>query len=419
MLMPQMFNFKAKIFVFASLVLVFNQAAAVSSTSLYDVEVLVADESADTRWRVFKEGLDEVFIRISGDSIVMDKLKRPPASRYIKQYSYDPVENPVVNDEDEVLGHRLKIQYNGSSMAKYLRDNGFPVWGEHRPDVVIWLAIRDGRNEYVLKDADQSLLKTAADDALQRRGIPQRWPLYDYKDRKILKVADIRGGFKDPVVTASKRYSRGPALTGSLIWNGAKWQSSWSLLMASGNRHWSIEDADYNQLINKAVDQAADAMGIVFAIHGVGKNQQMVTIQLEIQEVSSIKKYRKLENYLRDLSAVAMVVPLEVDGQNAIFEVTLRSNEEDFLNLVKNDAELIEAEPVKLRNDVQVLPQDNQPAAQNSTEGSGKTGDTVTNTTATENSEASGLHNSQQQLLAGQPDKVSPQAPVYYYKLNH
>ncbi len=412
--MLQMFNLKAKIFVFVSLLLVFAQAQAGGNSALYDVEVLVPDESADTRWRVFKEGLDEVFIRISGDSFVMDKLKRPPASRYIKQYSYDPVANPVVNDDDEILAHRLKIQYNGSAMAKYLRDNGFPVWGEHRPDVIVWLAIRDGRNEYVLKDNDQSLLKVAADDALHRRGIPDRWPLYDYKDRKILKVADIRGGFRDPVLNASKRYGRGPALAGSLIWNGKTWQSSWSLLMANANRHWSIEDADYSQLINKAIDQAADAMGAVFAIHGVGKNQQQATVRLQIQAVSSIQKYRKLENYLRDLSAVAQITPVQVNGQNAMFDVTLRSNKEEFFNLIKNDAELIEAAPVPMppveaKKEEPVLPESKAVVVGEKTDG-------VAANIVAENNRALN------QPLPDVPDVSEPQlpqTPIYYYRLNH
>ena len=116
--------------------------------------------------------------------------------------------------------------------------------------------------------------------------------------------------------------------------------------MENGNRHWSIEDADYNVLINKAVDQAADAMGIVFAIHGIADNQNLARIQLDIQDVKSIDAYRKLENYLRDLSAVEMAKPLKVDGQSAMFEITLRSSEGDFLNLVKNDAELVEVKPV-------------------------------------------------------------------------
>jgi uncharacterized protein len=400
-----MLNSIAKIFFFAYLLLTLNQALAEHVESLYDVEVLVADETADARSGALKSGLDEVFIRISGDSIIMDKLERPAASRYIQQYSYDPVKNPVTNKDGELLNYRLKIQYNGSAMANYLRKNGFPVWGEHRPELVIWLAIRDGRNEYVLKDGDKSLLKASADEALHRRGIPERWPLYDSKDRKILKVADIRGGFKDPVAKASKRYGRGPALTGSLIWNGNKWQSSWSLLMESSNRHWSIEDADYNQLINKAVDQAADAMGIVFAIHGIGKDQDLVSIQLHVQSVNSISKYRKLENYLRDLSAVTSVVPLIVDGQSATFELSLRSNEADFLNLVKNDAELLEVKAIK--------PQPGPPAeTQSNAAVAEKTADTQGN--AAEANVAERLQNTAQ---TSTPAIQKPKMPVYYYKL--
>lgn len=358
---PQKLNFKAKTIVFSCLLFAFGQAVADHAITLYKVDVLVADESADTRWRAFKEGLDEVFIRISGDSIVMDKLKRPAASRHIKQYSYDPVAKPVTNAQGETLNYRLKIQYNGSSMEKYLLDNGFPVWGEHRSDLVLWLAVRDGRNEYVLKSADNSLIKATADDALERRGIPDRWPLYDYKDKKILTIADIRGGFQDPVAKASTRYGSGPALTGSLIWNGKLWQSSWSLLMAgkNSNKHWSIEDADYDRLINKAVDQAADAMGLVFAVHNIDKNRQLAAVHIEVQAVSSIEKYRRVEDYLSDLRAVETVVPLAVDGQNAIFKVMLLSTESDFLNLIKNDAELVEAEAIKPEVDTLEIAQDN------------------------------------------------------------
>ena len=421
-------NFKTKIPTFVALLFilpfVFKPVIASHTTELYEVEILLVNKSASVRQAAFKQGLDEVFIRLSGDSIIMDKLKRPAPATYVKQYSYEPVEKPGTNQQGKQLTHRIKILYNSSLMGKYLQKNGFPVWGEHRPEVVVWLAIRDGRNEYVLKQSDLSLLKTAADKALIRRGVPARWPLYDAKDKKNLSVADIRGGFKDPVTTASKRYSRGPALTGSMIWNGKQWQSSWSLLMSNEdhhweNRYWNLSEVDHKRLINKAIDQAADALGIAFAIHGSTSKQQRKTIQLDIQAVNSIKKYRKLENYLRNLSAVEMATPLKVDGQNAIFEVTLRSNEEDFLNLIKNDAELIETRPIKPQNDVKVLPEDKQPAAKDATAGFEKAADVVANATAatTESNETSSLLSQQ---LDGQSDEQldkSPQAPIYYYKL--
>jgi hypothetical protein len=170
--------------------------------------------------------------------------------------------------------------------------------------------------------------------------------------------------------------------------------------MKNGNRHWSIEDADYNVLINKAVDQAADAMGIVFAIHGLSDNQKLARIQLDIQEVKSIDAYRKLENYLRDLSAVEIAKPLKVDGQSAIFEITLRSSEGDFLNLVKNDAELVE---------VKTVVKDVPPVSE---QGPAMLPDTGSGTVAGVDTAAKNTAESPSDNLS---DKIKP-IPVYYYK---
>ena len=392
---------------------------------LYDVDILVTDETKDTRWRALEQGLDEVFVRISGDSIIMKKLKRPASGRYVKQFSYEPVAEPKDNKKGEKLTSRLKIQYNGSAMEKYLLDNGFPVWGKYRPDLVVWLAVRDGKNEYVLKDTDRSLMKTAADEALSRRGLPERWPLYDVKDRKILSVADIRGGFNDPVTKASKRYSRGPALAGSMTWSGKQWRSSWNLMMESGNQHWSIDGADYKLLINKAVDQAADALGVVYALHTTANNQQLVTVRLYVQAVSTIEKYRRVEDYLKKLNVVENATPLKVDGENAIFEVTLLSTEEDFINLIHNDAELVETEAVKPEviepevevPEVEVMePKAIKPGTDiaSNTE-SNQLADGQVSKVDSENVDKNAASSDDAEIL----QKQQHQTPVYYYKFMH
>ncbi len=401
-------NFKTKRRIFVALLFIslfiLKPAMAAHATKLYQVDVLVVDESVSVRRDAFKQGLDEVFIRLSGDSIIMDKLKRPSAATYVKQYSYEPVEEPITNQRGKLLTHRIKMQYNLSLVGKYLQQNGFPVWGEHRPEMVVWLAIRDGRNEYVLKQSDQSLLKVTADEALVRRGVPVRWPLYDNKDKNILRIADIRGGFKDPVTLASKRYSRGPALAGSLVWGGKQWQSSWSLLMPNNdsqweNRHWSLVGADYNLLINRAIDKAADALGVVFAIHGSASNKQLKTIQVNIQAVDSIQKYRHIEQYLTGLYAVESVKPSQIDEQSVVFDVALRSKESDFLNLIKNDAELLKVEHqaiVTPKIEPQKVATEKWPANQPSVDLQGSTVETL-NT----------------ELAEKQPEPIT----VYYYRL--
>jgi len=351
--MLQILNLKAKTSVFVVLLCAFlftSSQAVADTTALYIVEILVVDESTSVRNAAFKQGLDEVFVRVSGDSLIMDKIKRPTASVYVKQYSYEPLATPLANLQDEFLTHRLMIHYNGSLIEKHLQQNGFPVWGAHRPDVVIWLAVRDGVNEYVLRQDDVSALKTAVDEALVRRGIPVQWPRYDSKDKKNLSIADIRGGFSDPLTLASKRYSRGPILAGSLIWNGELWQSNWNLLMHNGerhwkNHHWSEQDKDYKLLINKAVDQAADALARVFAVRAIAGDQQKQTVRLSIQAVNSINRYHRIERYLTALNAVESIIPFRVDGRSVTFDVALHSNKNDFFNLINNDAMLLRLKP--------------------------------------------------------------------------
>ena len=314
--------------------------SAAEPTGLYDVELLVADESSGERQKAFATGLDEVFIRVSGDSIIMDKIKRPDASSYVKQFHYSPVEEPRPGEDGNLLAYRLYVQYNGSMVERNLREQKFPVWSELRPEVAVWLAVYDGRNEYVLRDTDESLIKASTEAAMTRRGVPERWPLYDATDRRLLSIADIRGGFDDAIHAASRRYTIGPALSASLRWNGTTWQSSWNLILQGETRHWSIDGDDYESLISRAIDRAADAMGQVYAVSDIDASRQLAVLRLDIQSVDNIDKYRRVEDYLGKLPAVDKVLPVGIDGSHVRFDVSLRSSTNDFLNLVRNDARL-------------------------------------------------------------------------------
>jgi hypothetical protein len=134
--------------------------------------------------------------------------------------------------------------------------------------------------------------------------------------------------------------------------------------------------------------------------------QQLATIRLDVQAVDSIKTYLQVENYLTNLSAVETVAPLKVDGQNAIFEVRLRSTEEDFLNLIKNGAELIKVEaPLTPENkpavDIQSPIIDSGIGAEN-------------NVDVLSSDEITIEKSDDATLAANQQDQL----PVYYYRLN-
>lgn len=326
------------------------EAEAVVVKGLYDVEYPVPDQSRTVRAAVFNKGLEEVLIRVSGDRSVLKNLVPGSASAYVQQFSY-------VDEEDAGSAaagaqskatksgtewYTLKIQYNAGKIISLLRENGLPVWGEHRSEAIVWLAVRDGANRYVLKQSDTSLLKDSVDLAANRRGVPLIWPVYDRKDRQKLAFADVWAAFSDQVKAASMRYTKGPAIVGRLSWTGSEWKGDWSVFIDSAAYGWSLNGSDYNTLIAQGIDLSADMIGKHYAV----LERMGVTgpgLLVEIYNVNSVQDYRKIQTFFRDLTAVRHVRVARVDQGNVAFAIDLRGNIDDFRRLVSTDKRL---EPV-------------------------------------------------------------------------
>lgn len=321
---------------------------AVVVQGLFEVEISVPDESRAIRQAALADGLAEILVRISGDRSILQKIKPPSANAYVKQFRYIAIESkaPDVTEQDQandqaIARHRLWVQYNATRIMDLLRRNSVPIWGEHRSQVVIWLAVRDGTNQYILREQDISLIKTQANASFQRRGIPAIWPRNDARDQQQLRFADVWAGFVEPMQQASKRYTTGPVVSASMAWNGYSWAGDWSLFMARESRRWALEDQDYDALISQAVDLVADAMGQKFAVLEATDIQGLQQILVEIDQVESVKEFRRVQKYLSSLPVVQSVWLSQVEPERVAFKLTLRSEVDDFLKLIKADTRMV------------------------------------------------------------------------------
>ena len=320
-----------------------STAFAVVVDGLFEVEISVPDESKAIRRVALSDGLAEVLVRVSGDRNILQKLKPPSASAYVKQFRYTATESlgdEAVADHPENQ-YRLWVQYNGTRIMDLLREQSIPIWGEHRNQVVFWFAVHDGSRRYILKASDFSLLKKEADAAFKRRGIPVVWPNNDSRDRRGLRFADVWAGFAEPLLKSSKRYSNGPVVSVSMLWNGHAWVGDWSLFMGRESRRWSLRELDYDALISKGVDLVADAIGKKFAVLEVQDTSKLQQILVEIDRVNSVEGFRQVQNYLMSLPVVHSVRLSQIESERVAFWLSLRSEVDDFLGLVKTDSEII------------------------------------------------------------------------------
>ena len=329
------------------LVSIVPEASAVVVKNLYDVEFPVPDQSRHVRSAVFKKGLEEVLIRVSGSRSILQNITPGNAASYVQQFRY------IEDTEDEKAAavsqstasksasdwYILKIQYNAGKIINLLRENGQSVWGEHRSEAAIWLAVRDGSNRYVLKQSDASLLRNSAELSASRRGLPLIWPIYDRKDQQRLSFADVWAAFGEQVKVASKRYTKGPAIVGRLSWTGSEWKGDWSLFVENSAYSWSLSGSDYNSVIAEGVDLSADKIGEHYAV----LDRTDITepdLLVEINNIDSVQSYRKIQLFLEDLTAVRQTRVARVDQGQVVFRVDLRGDIDDFIRLVSTDKTL-------------------------------------------------------------------------------
>ena len=319
--------------------------SAVVVEGLFEVEMPVLDESKAIRGAALDDGLIEVLIRVSGDGNILEKITVPASSSYVKRFEYSVQAAPVAGG---ARSQRLWVSYNATKVLDFLRQQAIPVWGDRRSQVVVWLAVRDGSQRYILKDKDISLIKSKADMAFSRRGIPAIWPQNDARDQETVYFADIWAGFTDPLKIASQRYASGPVIVGTMAWDGRMWKGNWSVLMDGEASKWNLSGPDYVTLIARAADLVADVMGKKFAILEAFDVSQKNTLAVEIDQVKSVKDFRRIEKYLSSLSAVQSVQLSQVESERVFFDLTLRSKVEDLLNLIQSGSVITRlAEEVK------------------------------------------------------------------------
>lgn len=326
-------------------------ANATVVVSLYEVAVPVVNQNVNTRNRAFNHGLKEVLVRVTGDRNIFSLIKSPRASSYIKQFQYRELvkvnKTPLSKSADKLLPKKkqeptqlLWIQFNETKVNEFVRNNALPLWGKHRNETVIWIAVNDGVNRYVLKKRDESLLKTVTSESAIRRAVPIIWPEVG-RDEQAIRFADVWSGFQRPLKQLSSNYSNGPIIIGRLQWDGKQWNSDWSLLLEDNKTSWVIEHVDYTKLLAEAIDMAADIMGQQYALFDTGNIYSYHSLDIQVDNVNSIVALNSVKQYLSSVPMIQKFALERVENHRVFFGLSLLTNTEDLLNTLQEDSRLL------------------------------------------------------------------------------
>ncbi len=349
------------------LIPVSGQAALVKN--LYEVTLPVAGQDRQLRNAAFEQAFVQVLVRVSGSSLSSTRIDLRLAPRYVQQYRYLVVKKPEAEQQpassDAPPEYQLWVQFNEGAIKRLLQDNALPIWGQQRPEVLVWIAVRDGKNRYILRDQDQSAIKQAAEKEAARRGLPITWPRMDQDDRSVVSFADVWGSFWGPVLRASKRYAVNSVLIGRMDWQGSSWKVDWSLAVDGQAQQWRLKALDLELLMASGVDVATDQIAARFSVLEDVANQGQLVVH--VNGVDGLRNYASTVRYLRSLAPVKSVYATRVEDNWVQFHVDLTGGKDDLRRIIALGRTLLPDTPPPMAVETPV-PQVLQPVTPPSTD---------------------------------------------------
>lgn len=312
------------------------QAAA---PALFEAEVEVSDQTQTTRNAAFESALAQVLVRVTGQTGMpgtsAGKSLLAAPDRLVQQYRYFTEPNHV----PPLL--KLWVRFDGDAIRQALQQQGMAYWGGERPDTLVWLAVEDRGNRYVVAANDGSDVHREIAAAARARGVPVLFPLMDLEDQVQVRYADIWGGFFDKVLAASGRYNTPVILIGRLNrMPSGGWASRWQLEMSGSTRTWSDSHPQLEVLARQGIDDLAEVQASQLAVNTGAAGS---TVAITVSAIDTLDGYARAGNYLSSLSSVRNVQVAEVRADEVQYTLQLNGSIQDLNRTISIGTVLVPA----------------------------------------------------------------------------
>lgn len=305
---------------------------------LYEASVPVSSQSRQERQQALQAALSEILVRVSGRQEVASGLPLPEIeaalmrpSRYTQQFRYHRVTLPAdTEDAEPVAAQVLWAKFDQAAIDDLLRRSGLPVWGRTRPATLVWLAIDDRGQRFLVSNNDTHQAKELLMSKAQRRGIPLRLPLLDLTDSATVRISDVWGNFEENIMKASSRYQPDGILVGQVYqgFNGF-WHARWTFHLQGRRFQWNKQGAVLAEVLDPGVDATADTLGQHFAQYNSQDGADNSAVLIEVKDVRGLPDYNRVVGYLKSLSTVSGIEPSQVTSNQVLFRLKAQSGRLD------------------------------------------------------------------------------------------
>ncbi|MBT5004782.1 MAG: DUF2066 domain-containing protein [Porticoccaceae bacterium] len=316
--------------------------AAEEVNDLYSAMVPIADQSSSAREQGVLDALQNVLIKLTGNSQTFQSTRLAPflsnANGYVDALSFEdlPLDLNAKDYLSDSPGFGLRVKFSRSAIDLLIRQAQLPILPSNRPKFLVWI-IRDdptaGRGfigedvaaESTIDSVDAVFL-TRFDRAMRSRGIPYILPTFDLEDQLVLPIEQAWNLKADDLALASQRYQTdGWIALRFYRTSTGEVRGSW-LYQAGGRRQLNDFRSEGDEhFLEMAVDNLLDRMTRSFSYIPRSDTNKLL---LEIYNVNSYSAYQSVLKQLKKLEVIDSVDLFSTRGNQLIMSVEAEGGQE-------------------------------------------------------------------------------------------
>ncbi|ETN92105.1 hypothetical protein U062_01890 [Gammaproteobacteria bacterium MOLA455] len=276
-------------------------------SGLYNGRVLVADQTEQSRSKGVNQALEQVLIKLTGNSKIMQLQGIQKAvsntDNFVASVGYTKL--PVGSFEElaDQPGFSLQVSFSTQAIDQLIRWAQLPILPAGRPKLLFWIVRDDAETgrQFVTEQLFPDFIHSFQ-QIMQDRALPYQLPALDLEDQLSLSVNEAWSMREQTIEVASQRYGAdGWVLLRFFTTTSGQVRGSWTYKLGDQRGFDDVRGENPEVFVGQAVNELVDSISSKLTYVPQVDTSKLV---VQINQVDSFTDYQAVVAQLQGLKLV-------------------------------------------------------------------------------------------------------------------
>jgi len=317
-------------------------------SGLYNGRVLVADQTEQSRSKGVNQALEQVLIKLTGNSKIMQLPGIQKAvsntNNFIASVGYTklPARSPADLSEEPANqpGFSLQVSFSAQAIDQLIRWAQLPILPAGRPKLVFWIVRDDAETgrQFVTEQQFPDFTQRF-EQIMQDRALPYQLPELDLEDQLSLSVNEAWSMRNETIEVASQRYAAdGWVLLRFFTTTSGQVRGSWTYKLGDQRGFDDVRAENTEVFVGLAVNELVDRISAQLTyVPQVDTSKLLV----QINQVDSFADYQAVLTQLQSLKLVRSSNVSAVEGSRLFVTVDIDGGVDLLISALERSGRLV------------------------------------------------------------------------------